>query len=108
MTRSYGEMEEFPVWFFNLPAANGDLPRAEDIPPAAVTRMTINGTLTAARPGVLRIETTPAVTATVRVDDQSLLGFQNTQGPFEVARTDTRTFNGPKMIDRCRNAWANL
>ena len=40
------------------------------------------------------------------VDDQSLLGFQNTQGPFEVARTDTRTFNGPKMIDRCRNAWA--
>ena len=40
------------------------------------------------------------------VDDPSLLGFQNTQGPFEVARTDTRTFNGPKMIDRCRNAWA--
>jgi hypothetical protein len=40
------------------------------------------------------------------VDDQSLLGFQNTQGPFEVARTDTRTFNGPKMIERCRNAWA--
>ena len=39
------------------------------------------------------------------VDDQSLLGFQNTQGPFEVARTDTRTFNGPKMITRCRNAW---
>jgi hypothetical protein len=40
------------------------------------------------------------------VDDQSHLLFQSTQGPFEMARTDTRTFNGPKMIARCQNAWA--
>jgi hypothetical protein len=70
MTRSFAGMEEFPVWFFNLPAANGDLPHAEDVPPAAVTRMTIDGALTAAAPGVLRIATTPTVTATVRIDGQ--------------------------------------
>jgi hypothetical protein len=72
MTRSYEGMEEFPVWFFNLPAANGDLPHAEDVPPAAVTRMTINGTLTTARPGVLTIATTPTVTAAARIDGQSV------------------------------------
>lgn len=38
-------------------------------------------------------------------DDESLLNFQDTQGPCELARCDTRTFNGPKMIARCRNAW---
>ena len=72
MTRSYETIEDFPVWFFNLPAANGDLPHPEDVPPAAVTRMTINGTLTASSAGVLKIVTTPAVTATARIDGQSV------------------------------------
>ena len=39
------------------------------------------------------------------VDDQSLLVPQDTQGPYEIARCDTRTFSGPKMIARCHNAW---
>jgi hypothetical protein len=69
MTRSYPLMDDFPVWFFNLPAANGDLPRPEDIPPGAVTHMTITGTLTASTPGVFSIETNDAVTATARVGD---------------------------------------
>lgn len=68
MTRSYSEMEQFPVWFFNLSASDGELPAAEDVPPGAVTRMTISGTLTATMPGVLRILTSPTVTATVRID----------------------------------------
>ncbi len=38
-------------------------------------------------------------------DDDSMLTFQDTLGPFEIARCDTRTFNGPKLIARCRNAW---
>jgi hypothetical protein len=40
-------------------------------------------------------------------DDQSTLLFQDTTGPFEIARCDTRTFSGPKMIARCTNAWAD-
>lgn len=39
-------------------------------------------------------------------DDQSTLLFQDTSGPFEIARCDTRTFSGPKMMARCSNAWA--
>jgi hypothetical protein len=39
-------------------------------------------------------------------DDQSTLLFQDTTGPFEIARCDTRTFSGPKMMARCTNAWA--
>jgi hypothetical protein len=36
MTRSYLQMDDFPVWFFDLPAADGYLPRPEDVPPGAV------------------------------------------------------------------------
>lgn len=72
MTRSYPLMDDFPVWFFNLPAANGDLPRPEDVPPGAVTRMTITGTLTASRPGTVSIETADSVTATARIGDTSV------------------------------------
>jgi hypothetical protein len=71
MTRSYGTTDEFPVWFFNLPAANGDAPHSGDVPPAAVTHMTITGTLTARSAGILQIATTPTVMATARVDGQS-------------------------------------
>ena len=38
-------------------------------------------------------------------DDQSTLLFQDTTGPFEIARCDTRTFSGPKMMARCHKAW---
>ena len=70
MTRSYLQMDDFPVWFFNLPAADGDLPQPEDVPPGAVTRMTIHGTLTAHRSGLLRVETSPSVMAAARIDGQ--------------------------------------
>jgi hypothetical protein len=40
-------------------------------------------------------------------DDQSTLLFQDTTGPFEIARCDTRTFSGPKMLARCTIAWAD-
>lgn len=37
---------------------------------------------------------------------ESWLGFPDISQPFDLARCDTRTFNGPKMTARCRNAWA--
>jgi hypothetical protein len=74
MTRSFSQADEFPVWFFNLPASDGDLPQPEDIPPAAVTRMTVNGTITAAAAGVLRMETASSVRATMRIDGKPSAG----------------------------------
>ncbi|MBI5876406.1 MAG: hypothetical protein HZB53_02045 [Chloroflexi bacterium] len=37
---------------------------------------------------------------------ESWMSYPDTPRPFELARCDTRTFNGPKMIARCRNAWS--
>ncbi|MCA1553153.1 MAG: hypothetical protein LC737_02115 [Chloroflexi bacterium] len=39
------------------------------------------------------------------VDEQSLLALQESSLPHELARCDTRTFNGPKLQKRCRDAW---
>jgi hypothetical protein len=69
MTRPYAQMDEFPVWFFNLPGPNGDLPQPADIPPRAATRMIIDGVLAADRPGALQIAASPSVAiASVAVD----------------------------------------
>ncbi|MBI3734513.1 MAG: hypothetical protein HY259_13815, partial [Chloroflexi bacterium] len=37
--------------------------------------------------------------------DDWMTSVQDTTGPYEVARCETRTFSGPKMIKRCRTAW---
>ena len=39
-------------------------------------------------------------------DDESMLAFHDSLRPFELARCDTRTLNGPKLMARCHNAWA--
>lgn len=39
-------------------------------------------------------------------DGQSWLGWQDTSAPYELARCDTRTFNGPKLVKRCHDAWS--
>jgi hypothetical protein len=36
----------------------------------------------------------------------SWLSYPDSLQPFDLARCDTRTFSGPKMVARCRNAWA--
>ncbi|TMC53279.1 MAG: hypothetical protein E6J26_08810 [Chloroflexi bacterium] len=38
-------------------------------------------------------------------DETSLLALQESTLPHELARCDTRTFNGPKLVKRCRDAW---
>ncbi len=55
MRRRYMGIGEFPVWFFNLPAANGMYPVEGDRPPTARTAMTVTGFLDVAarrRPAV--------------------------------------------------------
>jgi hypothetical protein len=56
MRRPYNGLGEFPVWFFNLPAADGGYPVEGDRPPTARTAMTVTGYLDAPRAGEMRIE----------------------------------------------------
>jgi hypothetical protein len=71
MRRPYTGFGEFPVWFFNLPAASGGWPADGDRPPTARTTMTVTGFIEAPRAGELRIELGPDMleTTTIRVDD---------------------------------------
>ncbi len=38
-------------------------------------------------------------------DEMSLMALQESTLPFELARCDTRTLNGPKLVKRCQDAW---
>ena len=68
MTRSYGELSEFPAWFFNLPPV-GEAPLAsEDRPPKAVTSMTVTGFLHATQTGLLHVEREEHAPVAIRVD----------------------------------------
>jgi hypothetical protein len=68
MRRPYGQLSEFPVWFFNLPPADDNLPTATDRPPGATMAMTVRGFLRPRAPGRLQIITSPDVAATVGID----------------------------------------
>ena len=65
MTRSYQELSEFPVWFFNLPPPNDSWPGPRDRPPGAKVAMTASGFLHPFTPGTLQILTSPDATAVV-------------------------------------------
>jgi len=68
MTRPFGEYKEFPVWFFNLPPADHNLPVPEDRPPYATLDMTVRGYLDVREPGELGLETGASMTTEMVVD----------------------------------------
>jgi hypothetical protein len=68
MTRSYRTYREFPAWFFNLPPPNESWPLPEDLPPAAVTGLTVRGFVSTTQAGVLGIETGPGMSTALAVD----------------------------------------
>lgn len=72
LTRPYREFKEFPVWFFNLPPADGNLPRLEDRPPFAELDMTVSGYLQTAERGELILETGNTMTTTLVIDGQAI------------------------------------
>src|SRR5438874_5578330 len=72
MTRSYTVIDEFPVWFFNLPAPDASMPLPQDGPPRATVKMTVNGTLTTSRAGRFQLATSADIAATTRIDEQSV------------------------------------
>jgi hypothetical protein len=68
LTRPYREFKEFPVWFFNLPPTDHNLPRPDDRPPYAVLDMTVAGYLYADAPGDFILETGETMTTQVVID----------------------------------------
>src|SRR5262245_18517866 len=68
MTRAYTRLEEFPVWFFNLPPATDRPIEPEDRPPAAATTMTVMGFMRAGETGILGVDHSDAVAVTMSVD----------------------------------------
>jgi hypothetical protein len=68
MTRPFGEYKEFPVWFFNLPPANSNLPLPEDRPPYATLDLTVRGYVDADEAGELGLETGASMTTEMVVD----------------------------------------
>ena len=69
MTRSYGDLPDFPAWFFNLPPPNDSWPGARSIgrrrPPH---RMRVHGYVTARDAGVLPEGVLPVVGGWANVD----------------------------------------
>jgi hypothetical protein len=68
VTRPYREFKEFPVWFFNMPPADNNLPGPDDRPPYATLDMTVAGYLRADAPGELIIETGDTMVTSLVVD----------------------------------------
>jgi hypothetical protein len=74
MTRSYAEIAEFPVWFFNLPPPNDSWPAPADRPPGATVAMRVHGYMSVQSAGVLQFEGAPGVAGWTSVDGQQLTG----------------------------------
>jgi hypothetical protein len=72
ITRPYREFKEFPVWFFNMPPADGNLPGPEDRPPYAVLDMTVAGYLQAGDAGELIIETGETMATSLVIDGREV------------------------------------
>ncbi|HYE88351.1 MAG TPA: hypothetical protein VEA16_18440 [Vicinamibacterales bacterium] len=72
LTRPYREYKEFPVWFFNMPPTDNNLPRYEDRPPGAVLDMTVAGYLHADARGEFIVETGPTMTTTMVIDGRAV------------------------------------
>ena len=68
MTRPYREYKEFPVWFFNMPPTDHNLPGPEDRPPYATLDMTASGYFDLPAPGELIVETGETMQTALIVD----------------------------------------
>ncbi len=72
ITRPYREFKEFPVWFFNMPPTDSNLPGPEDRPPYASLDMTVAGYLQADDAGELIIETGETMETTLVIDGREV------------------------------------
>lgn len=72
ITRPYREFKEFPVWFFNMPPTDNNLPQPDDRPPYAVLDMTVSGYINTDDSGELIIETGETMSTQVVVDGREI------------------------------------
>ena len=56
ITSGWSDYKRFPVWFFNLPPPDANLPTADDRPPYTVLKMTVLGYLDIEEPGSLDLQ----------------------------------------------------
>ena len=86
ITRSYNDLAEFPVWFFNLPPASDSWPGPGDRPPGAAITLTVDGFLHADTPGSLTLVVGPGVATTASADGGSPSGGSGTSPVVAVDR----------------------
>jgi hypothetical protein len=111
MTRSYGSLEAFPAWFFNLPPASESWPGPADRPPGATTRLTLRGFVTPRERGTLRIETTRDMSAVWSVDGgEAVAEAILDPGPHLIALDATLTGETWRLIPTWNGAaiWSQL
>ena len=135
MRRSYTVLEEFPVWFYNLPPVLEGFPaEASDRPPLVRLRLNASGYLDVPQEGTLRLAVDEDVRLRLRVDDreftheQAVAGVRLAVGPHQVTlfgdlqryhwalrafwngndlwRAVTATTTPPTTIDRWLRPWA--
>ena len=110
MTRSYGELPDFPAWFFNLPPPSDSWPLPADRPPGATVAMRVHGYVSTPA-GVLQIDTGPDVTAAKTVDGVALRGPQSiAPGVHFVAIDAVLTGDRWSLVPRWngQNLWSRV
>ncbi len=104
MTGPYRELHEFPVWFFNLPPADDNMPAPADRPPAARVAMTLQGFLYTRHAGELDVATTDDVTATLHVDGVAVSRAPITAGVHAIVIDAAMAGNRWALIPRINGA----
>jgi hypothetical protein len=84
LTRPYREFKEFPVWFFNMPPTDNNLPVADDRPPYVTFDMSVIGYFHADAPEELSFETGPSMQTSVLVDGRTADVMTGTRYQFNV------------------------
>jgi hypothetical protein len=81
MRRSYNALEEFPVWFYNLPPVHEGTPaQASDRPPMVRLRMNARGYIDVRQEGILQFAVDEDVRLRLRVDDRDFTHEQAVAG----------------------------
>ena len=103
MRRSYATLEEFPVWFYNLPPVHEGTPAHKtDRPPLVRLALDASGYLDAPEDGTLQFGVGDDVRIRLRVDDRDYTHEQAVAGVRVPAGTHHVTLGG----DLERSQWA--
>jgi hypothetical protein len=106
ITRAYDEYKKFPVWFFNMPPTDRNLPRPEDRPPYATLDMTVIGQLFADEAGELEVQVGPTMATALTIDGAPVDGLRAklAPGPHAVQITSRMTRDNWRFVPRWNGA----